>query len=330
MDGDTNNPNPGPQVIEQIIGQRSAVQVLKIGLESYFNDRATLGDQAPPWPHTLISGSGGLGKTMIAECIAASLGEKLHTELAQNILTPGHLHGLLLMLDETPGGISCLFIDEIHELPPPVMTTLLRALEGRKLFLGGDRKAITLPPFSLLGATTEPYALTDSLEQRFRIHLHLTHYTTEELVLVLRQRAKRLGWAIEEEALVGIAMRGRGVPRCAIRILESSRRTCRSENANVITNSHLSRTLEVECIDELGLDRLQRAAMEILRDAQQPVRQNVLCSRLGVPRKTLERCVERELLRLGLISKSETGRMLTAAGAKHLNPVTKSDQPKAV
>lgn len=127
-------------------------------IDSYFYERSKVGDQQA-FPHTLLTGPSGTGKTLLSETISRDLCVTLHSELAQNLRTPEHVHALLMMLE--PG--DCLFIDEIHELKHQV--TIYRALEEGKLFLG-KRHVIKLPPFCLIGATTHEFYLHRSMLQK--------------------------------------------------------------------------------------------------------------------------------------------------------------------
>ena len=187
--------------LNQIVGQARAVNVLRTALDAYFNDRFKTGTDGA-FPHVLMCGPGGTGKTLLAEtvkheCCCANF----FTELAQNIANPRQMQGLLMMLE--PGDI--LFLDEIHELSSSVQVCLYRALEEGKLFLAGNRKAVNLPPFCLIGATTDEYLLTTSMRDRFKILIRLTHYSQEEMALLIRQRAKRLGWTIDDNSVGELA-----------------------------------------------------------------------------------------------------------------------------
>lgn len=304
--------NPGPPTIDHVIGQKQAVEQLRVALAAHFNDR--MAGHAGALPHVLLVGPPGVGKSLLAGIIGRELGVDVREELAQNIKSPGHVHGFLLLIE----AFGAAFLDEIHELHPVAMTTLYRALEERRLFLGGDRQSVTLPEFTFIGATTDEWALNKPLRDRFKIVLRVTHYSDVELTQIIGQRAKRLGWSVSDEAIGEIARRGRNTPRLAIRLLEASRRMARSEDSQTITEQHVQRMCQVEGIDALGLDSTERRYLELLREAQGPVRLNLLSTRLGLPRKTLESVVESELIRIGLLTKSDEGRMLTAQGAAHL------------
>ena len=261
-------------------------------------------------------GPAGLGKSMLAGIIARELGGELHEDMGQNLSTPGHLHGLLMMLDE-PG--SCVFVDEVHEMPLCVQTTLYRGLEERKLFLptrGGERQCIHLPPYTLIAASTEEYLISKPLRDRFRLILRLEHYSVDELAQLLHQRAQRLGWSVSDAR--GIAVRGRGTPRLAMRLLESARRMARALNETEITASTLKLTCEINQIDALGLDILEQNYLKFLYEANGAVRLNIIATRLGLPTLTIERIIERDLIRLGLVTKDDSGRFLTSKGKQHI------------
>jgi Holliday junction DNA helicase RuvB len=169
----------------------------------------------------------------------------------------------------------------------------------------------------LIGATTDEHHLSRSCRERFRIHIRLTHYSDEEMFLLIRQRAKRLGWLIEDDAVRLLAGKSRGTPRLAVRFLESAKRQASSEETDNITVAHVHRMCEIEQIDSLGLDAVEQRYLRILREAEGAVRLNVIATTMGLPRQSIE-MFEADFIRLGLITKTEKGRMLTARGIEHL------------
>jgi Holliday junction DNA helicase RuvB len=213
-----------------------------------------------------------------------------------------------------PGDI--LFVDEVHELPQTVAVAIYRALEERKLFLG-KRHVVALPAFCVIGATTDEHMLHSSLKQRFRIHLRLTHCSDEEIFLLMQQRAKRLRWTIEDDAVRNLASKSRGTPRLAVRLLEAAKRQASAGGTDLITAGHVEAMCQIEHIDSLGLDAVEQRYLQILREGEGPVRLNVIATQMGLPRQSIE-MFEADFIRLGLISKSEKGRMLTAKGFEHL------------
>ena len=305
----TNEQNHIVPTLNHVVGQARAVAVLRTAIDSYFYERSKVGDQQA-FPHTLLTGPSGTGKTLLSETISRELCVTLHSELSQNLRTPESVHGLLMMLE--PG--DCLFLDEIHELKHQV--TLYRALEERKLFLG-KRHVVTLPPFCLIGATTHEFYLHRSMLQRFAIHARLDHYSDDEMFQLLRQRAKRLGWIIEDDAVRQLAVKSRGVPRLGVRILESTKRTASADGTDTLTVTHVETMCRLEQIDSLGLDAVEQRYLNILRDGDGPVRLNMIATHLGLPRRSVE-VFEEDIIRLGLITKSDKGRMLTPKGIEHL------------
>lgn len=305
--------NPAPPTLDHVIGQQRAVQQLTVALAAFYNDRALVPDTEMALPHVLLVGPAGVGKSTIAQIIAAELGVEAREELAQNLVTPASINGF--MMSVSAGGVA--FVDEIHELESQV--TLYRILEERRVFLAGSRASITLPPICFVGATTDEWSLSKPLRDRFKITLRLTHYADDEISKIVVQRCRRLGWRIEDAVVEGIARRSRGTPRLAVRLLEATQRQARASDQHDITASHFELMLHTEGYDDLGLDVTEQSYLGILRESPEPVRLNVLATRLGLPRRTIEGVIESELIRLGLVIKSESGRSLTQAAIEHLS-----------
>jgi Holliday junction DNA helicase RuvB len=301
--------------LDHVVGQKTAVAVLRTAIDAYFHDR-TKASEEQAFPHLLISGPAGVGKTLLSEIVAREVACNLHIELSQNIRTPEHVHGALMMLE--PGDIW--FLDEIQDLSPAAQVTLYRALEERKLFLG-KKHIVTLPSFCLIGATTDEHLLTRSMRERFRIHLRLTHYSDEETFLLIQQRAKRLRWTVEDEAVRKLASKSRGTPRLAVRLLEAAKRQASAAGTDLITAGHVEEMCRIEQIDNLGLDAVEQRYLNILREGEGPVRLNVIATQMGLPRQSIE-MFEADFIRLGLISKTEKGRVLTPKGHEHLSATT--------
>lgn len=298
--------------LNHVVGQQRAVTVLRTALDAYWHDRSKNGGKEA-FPHLLMCGPGGTGKTLLTELIAKELCTECHVELAQNIGNIGQMQGLLMMLEPE----HILLIDEIHELSETVQVSLYRALEERKLFLGGNRKPVTLPPFTLIGATTDEYLLTTSMRDRFKILLRLQHYSQDEMSLLIEQRAKRLGWDIDATSITQLATRARGVPRLAVRLLESTKRVASSKGLDRIEPMHVEEMLMIEGVDSLGFDPVEQRYLKLLKESQGPVRLNVLATHLGLPKQTIE-MFERDFIRLGLITKGDKGRSLTPKGIEHV------------
>ena len=308
-----NKKEPVITSLDHVVGQKRAVKVLRTAIDAYWHDRSR-NNGIGCFGHTLLTGPGGTGKTLLTELVARELCTDVHIELAQNISNIGQMQGLLMMLEPE----NILLIDEIHELNQSLQVCLYRAIEDGKLFLGGKRKHITLPPFTLIGATTHEYLLTVSMRDRFKILLRLTHYSDDEMAQLIQQRATRLGWDIEPSSVQELALRSRGVPRLAVRLLDSAKRIASSKGADQIDVDHVQHMLAMEGFDALGFDPVEQRYLALLKENQGPMRLNVLSTHLGLPRESIE-VFERDFIRLDLISKCDKGRSLTRKGIEHVN-----------
>ena len=274
-----------PTCFRQIIGQKHVTEALKIAVEASFQQKARLDD-------LLLCGPPGVGKSGYATVLASELGVNMTEVLAQSITNAAEFNYLLLSASD-----GILFLDEIHLLHPQQQHVLLQVLDKRRIFLSGGKtvQSIPVPPFTLVGATTDPDGLIQPLLDRFRIILHLDFYTPDELAQIVHQRCTALRWGYEPALLAEIAQRGKGTPRIALRLLQSARRMAVAEAAGTITVDHLRRACEIERISDLGLDNTQQKYLHLLRNG--PQRLNVLASMLGVSTKVLTKTVEPYLLR---------------------------------
>ena len=178
-------------------------------------------------------------------------------------------------------------------------------------------QAIKLRRFSFIGATTDEHTLIRPLTERFRLLLRFSYYSVAELSEIVRTRAKCLGWAIEEGVPHSIGERSKGIPRLAIRLLQSCWRVCRAAGEEIMTRRHLERACTLEQIDPVGLDATEQTYLRLLSEG--PLRLNMLATMLGLPAKTLSSVTESFLVRAGLITKDKHGlRLLTAKGMEHV------------
>jgi len=303
---------PTPPTLNHVIGQRNVIDKLKVALDASFAD-----DQ--PFPHTLLLGSPGTGKTTIAKLIAAELAAEFHEVLGQTLGNPALLNGFLL----TPAqDKAVLFIDEIHGLPPLCQTALYRAMEGGAVFLRNQHNdsitRLQTVRFTLIAATTDPQRLLPPLRDRFKVVCALQPYDHEELATILRQRARQLGWTIDDACFAPIAQRSFGTPRLALKLMEAAHRTARSEGCPTILIEHLERTLILEQLDDLGLGPDETRYLAILLEAQSPVRLSVMASKLRVATQTVSRVIEEHLVACDLIERRSAGRILTPRGIAHV------------
>jgi holliday junction DNA helicase RuvB len=296
-----------PTSLNHIIGQKSVVEQVRVGLDAAFEDRRRMDS-------CLLVGPPGCGKSAVARIIAAEMATDLHEVIGQSITSPADLNALLLSAKEK----AVVHIDECHELRKDFQTTLYLAIDQRKLFMGGGKSIQSLPicNFTLLLSTTDEYCLLQPLRDRMRLVLRFEFYSDEELTTVLKHRAKCLRWEVDEAVLPLIAQRSRGTPRLALRLLQSCYRVCRSLGETSITQDHLQRACNLEQIDELGLGPTEQKYLSILRDG--PQRLNVFASLLGLPARTVSQVTEPFLIRAGLVIKDDQGRrQLTGIGYEH-------------
>lgn len=302
-----------PQVIEHFIGQKQVVERCKVALEAAWNQSTKL-------PHMLMQSGPGLGKTELSHILSNEVGmeDGPHEQLAQNIKTPADLHALLM----TPKNKEICLIDEIHELPPITQTTLYRAMENQQIFLetkrGKKSRPVKIANFTIIGCTTDPQKLLQPLRDRFKLVLEFEFYSEQELEKLIRNRVKHLGWLVQEDVLSMTAQRGKGTPRIALRLLESTRMTACSQNADVITVEHFHKTCELENIDPIGLTGNEIKYLKILYENNGTARLNILASRLGLHPKHISTIVEQFLIREGLVTKNNSIRVLTQDGLNHM------------
>ncbi|MEI8194603.1 MAG: AAA family ATPase [Phycisphaerae bacterium] len=319
MDNDAITPEEtidhGRNILEEFIGQRQAIDNVRVALEACWNDGTA-------FPHTLMVGPPGLGKTQLAHVIAAEMGSPRLEALSQTLESPSDLNALLLRA----GDREVVFLDECDELAAtPFQTLLYRAMEERKLFLGrqandGKVGSIPLGNFSLLAATNNEFSLVPPLLSRFKLILRFDFYQPSDLKVIVANRAMQHRWSCEDEVFGRIAALARGVPRRAIHLLEAAHRTARSENADTITVDHFTKTCRLEGLDPLhGLDQTEQKYLRMLHEAQgAPVRVGTLVARLGLPPRSLSAVIESYLLRIGFVARRNDGRELTLLAVEYL------------
>lgn len=298
-----------PNSLNHLIGQDHVREVVSTALDFAFQEQV-------PFPHSLMLGPPGVGKTALARIISQECASGFHELLGSAVASPAEFFSVLMRARD----LDVVFIDEIHLLDPSHQHTLLIATDERKIFLpnsnGGAPQAITLANFTLVGATTDEHRLIRPLVDRFKLLLRFGYYCIEQLAEIVRTRAKGLGWKIQSDVPEPIAARSKGVPRLAIRLLQSCWRVCRAAGDHAITRNHLERACVLEQIDDFGLDATEQQYLSFL--AEGPQRLNMLASMLGLPTKTISSVTESFLIRSGLITKDKNGlRMLTGKGMEH-------------
>lgn len=304
-----------PRRLDEFVGQRVVRDQLSLVLD------AALGRGAPP-DHVLLSGPPGLGKTTLAMIIAAELGASLRVTSGPAIQHAGDLAAVLSSLEEG----EVLFIDEIHRLARPAEELLYVAMEDFRVDVivgkgaGASAIPLSLPRFTVVGATTRAGLLPAPLRDRFGFTGHLDFYSAAELERVLTRSAGLLGAELDAEAASEIASRSRGTPRIANRLLRRVRDWAQVRGDGTLDLRAARAALLVYEVDDLGLDRLDRAVLTALcvRFAGGPVGLTTLAVTVGEEPETVETVAEPYLVREGLIGRTPRGRVATPAAWRHL------------
>ena len=304
-----------PRRLTEFVGQPELKEHLSIILEA----AARRGQAAD---HLLFAGPPGLGKTTLAHIVAAELDVRLHITSGPAIERAGDLAALLTNLDEG----DVLFIDEIHRLARAVEEVLYPAMEDFQLdiVLGKGPAArsirLDLPRFTLVGATTRTGLITGPLRDRFGLVARLEYYAADDLELIVTRAADILGVEIDADGAREIAGRARGTPRIANRLLRRTRDFAEVRGRGVVDGATAHDGLTVFGVDELGLDKVDRAVLAALcqRFGGGPVGLKTLSIAVSEPEETVEDVYEPFLIQQGLLMRTHRGRVATPAAWAHL------------
>ncbi|WP_289001243.1 Holliday junction branch migration DNA helicase RuvB [uncultured Megasphaera sp.] len=307
-----------PHYLNEYIGQTKAKENLRVFIEA-----AKLRKEA--LDHVLLYGPPGLGKTTMAGIIANELGVNLRITSGPAIERPGDLAALLTNLQER----DLLFIDEIHRLSHSVEEVLYAAMEDYALdiVIGKGPSArsvrIDLPPFTLVGATTQVGRLAPPLRDRFGVISRLEFYKPEELVLIIKRTAEILDIEIEEQGALEIARRSRGTPRIANRLLKRVRdfaQVAGLPGSPAITDQIAASALDRLEVDRCGLDRTDRRVLQVIIEkfSGGPVGLDTIAAAISESVDAVEDVYEPFLMQQGFLNRTPRGRVVTAAAYQHL------------
>ncbi len=304
-----------PKRLADYIGQSALKAQMEIFIQAALSRKEAL-------DHVLLFGPPGLGKTTMANIIAAELGVNLRQTSGPILDKGGDLAAMLTNLEAH----DVLFIDEIHRLSPAVEEVLYSAMEDYRIDImigeGPAARSIILPikPFTLVGATTRSGLLSAPLRDRFGISQHLQFYSESELTAVVLRAGELLGVKMERDGAVEIGKRARGTPRIANRLLRRVRDYADVRGGGIITRAIANEALELLAIDHCGFDNLDRRLLTIIIDhfGGGPVGLDTLAASIGEERGTLEDVVEPYLIQQGYLQRTPRGRVASARAYAHL------------
>ena len=313
-----------PSDLSEFIGQQRVKDQLALVLQAA-SGRGVSAD------HVLLSGPPGLGKTTLAMIIAAEMGSPLRITSGPTIVHAGDLASILSSI--TPGEV--LFIDEIHRVSRAAQELLYLAMEDFRVDVmvgkgpGATSIPLELPHFTLVGATTRSGLLPAPLRDRFGFTAHLDFYEDDDLRVIVSRSAQKLGITINDAACHELASRSRGTPRIANRLLRRARDYNQVHSNGLLDVGTTKAALELYEVDELGLDRLDRAVLLALVDkfSGGPVGLSTLAISVGEEPETIETVCEPFLVRQGLISRTTRGRIATDATYRALGRAAVENQP---
>ena len=304
-----------PRRLEDFVGQEALKDQLAVSI-------AAAASRGEALDHVLLAGPPGLGKTSLAQIIAAELDVPFVQTAGPALERKGDVAAFLTALEPR----SVFFVDEIHRLPRALEETFYPAMEDRCLPItvgqGAGARVVTLdlPPFTLIGATTRTGLLTTPLRDRFGIQHRLEHYVPEELARIVRRSARLLDVAIEDDGAVAIAQRSRGTPRVANRLLKRARDYAEVRHSGIVTAAVAQSALDLMQVDHEGLDRLDREILSAICEKFSGARWDLstLAVAVGEEQDTIEDVYEPYLLQRGLIERTPRGRAATRRAFEHL------------
>lgn len=309
-----------PQSLEDYIGQQDLKANLKVTIAAAKARQEAI-------DHLLFYGPPGLGKTTMALILAAEMGVNCRITAAPALERPRDITGILINLQPR----DILFIDEIHRLNRVTEELLYPAMEDYRLDVtigkgqAAKIRSISLPPFTLIGATTKVGSLTSPLRDRFGMIQRLRFYTVEELTAIILRSATIFNIPITEAGAIEIARRSRGTPRIANRLLKRVRDYVQVKGETMISPQLAAEGLNQLNVDSMGLDWTDRLVLKTMIQQFQgkPVGLEAVAAATGEDAKTIEEVYEPYLLQIGYLNRTARGRVVTAAAYEHLGLLAK-------
>lgn len=301
-------PTLRPKKFDEFVGQREIVEKLRVFISA-------AKQRGEPLDHTLLLGPPGLGKTTLANVIAAEMGVQIRITSGPVLTRAGDVAALLTGL--RTGDV--LFIDEIHRLSKTVEEVLYPAMEDYHFDVlvgkGPTARSLRLKvqPFTLVGATTREGDVAAPLRGRFGVVSRIDYYSTEELTALLHTVSKRLSYPVDDAAAAEIAKRARGTPRVAIRLFKRMRDFAQVEQRPTIDADTVAQGMSLLKVDRLGLDYVDRRILEVLlrRFDGGPVSLDTLAVSVGEEPDTLYDVYESFLIQIGFLARTNRGRVAT-------------------
>jgi Holliday junction DNA helicase RuvB len=316
-----------PKRLADYIGQSRVKENIQIAVEAARSRGEAL-------DHVLLYGPPGLGKTTLAQIIAGELGVVIKTSSGPLLERKGDLTAILTSLEQR----EVFFLDEIHRLIPAVEEVLYPAMEDYRIDLvigqgaGARIHPFMLSRFTLIGATTRAGLVTAPLRSRFGIVHRLEFYTPGELVEIVRRSATILSIAVDEDGAYEIARRSRGTPRVANRLLRRARDFAQVRAQGHVTLAVARDALQMLGVDEHGLDEVDRNLMLTILQKYSggPVGLNTIAASLSEEEDAIEEIYEPYLMQLGLLDRTQRGRVATALAYKHfgIEPPRQASGPR--
>ncbi len=303
-----------PKRLADFIGQSRVKENIAIAVEAARSRGEAL-------DHVLLYGPPGLGKTTLAQILSNELGVAIKTSSGPLLERKGDLTAILTSLEPR----EVFFLDEIHRLMPAIEEILYPAMEDYRIDLvigqgpGARIHPFQLNKFTLVGATTRAGLITAPLRSRFGIVHRLDFYTADDLVEIVRRSAKILGISVDDEGAAEIARRSRGTPRVGNRLLRRARDFAEVRAKGHVTRAVAREALEMLGVDEHGLDEMDRNLMLtiIQKYSGGPVGLNTIAASLSEEEDAIEEIYEPYLMQLGLLGRTQRGRVATALAYKH-------------